>query len=292
MKIAVLISGEYRTFDVAVKSMSFLHQPNVDVYFSTWDRSKQKNDILGIALDEEVTYFRIAKALGDKKLTDFCIDDHTYLADKLYNTKMIYKWHRGLEMIQRSGIEYDLIMITRPDLWFDLNCWNSFKTLDDFAEIDTSVLYSHFVHPIEKRIGMEDMTYIAKTDAMYEAILGCKSENWIADFEAGLVYDWHRWLLKDYSTRNIDVQNARPTISISHCRPNCDLNDDTFEKIMFKSRIWRYELITEGFRVDRAASLLTHGELIEQEMKNFFASSEYKNFILRNKLRELFKKSN
>jgi hypothetical protein len=29
MKIAVLISGEYRTF--TIKSMSFLHQPNVDV---------------------------------------------------------------------------------------------------------------------------------------------------------------------------------------------------------------------------------------------------------------------
>jgi hypothetical protein len=215
--------------------------------------------------------------MGDKKLTDFCIDDHTYLADKLYNSKMIYKWHRGLEMIKRSGVEYDLIMITRPDLWFDLTCWGSFKSLQDFANIDPTVLYSHFIQPGNVE-GMEDMTYVASPAAMYEAILGCKYENWNNDFYSNVVYDWHKWLWLDYKNRNIKLGIASPTISLVHCRPICDMNDDTFTKIFFKSRVWRYQIIEHEFADDLAFALKIHGQNIKQEMADFYASEEYRKY--------------
>ena len=43
MKTAIFVYGQYRDFDVVVKSWNFLNDLDCDVYFSTWDKSYQKN---------------------------------------------------------------------------------------------------------------------------------------------------------------------------------------------------------------------------------------------------------
>lgn len=75
-RIAVIISGEYRTFDICRKTMTFLDNENVGVYFSTWDRTVQSNKYLNYHIDETVTINRIKSALGDKKAKGICLEKY------------------------------------------------------------------------------------------------------------------------------------------------------------------------------------------------------------------------
>lgn len=112
MKLAVLVYGMYREFDTVVKSWDFLNNIDCDVYFSTWNVSKQKNTRLGIVVDEEVTEERIKKHIPNAIVSVQSEDTFTELANP---QKLIYHWKNCLKMVKDSGIKYDLIMLTRPD---------------------------------------------------------------------------------------------------------------------------------------------------------------------------------
>jgi len=55
MNIAVLISGEYREFEIAHPSWEFDKCGKVDYYFSTWAETSEVNDNLNINIHETVT---------------------------------------------------------------------------------------------------------------------------------------------------------------------------------------------------------------------------------------------
>jgi len=107
MKIAILVYGMYREFDIAVTSWNFLSKFDCEVYFSTWSRSKQKNKKLDIIIDEEVT---------EKRILDHIKDANVLILDDVFSEltnpeKMIFHWKSGLKMIKKSGFfgKYDLI---------------------------------------------------------------------------------------------------------------------------------------------------------------------------------------
>ena len=54
MKIAVIVYGMYREFDIAVKSWNFIDDSDFDFYFSTWSKSIQKCEPLGYDLNEDI----------------------------------------------------------------------------------------------------------------------------------------------------------------------------------------------------------------------------------------------
>ena len=115
MKIAVLISGEYRTFPESVQSMSFLADPAVDLYFSTWDVSTIQYKFLNIYNTKTITKEDIFKYLREKPVHI----DIASLPNKGSTIHlMINRWVAGLNMINKSGIVYDYIYIIRPDLYF------------------------------------------------------------------------------------------------------------------------------------------------------------------------------
>jgi|LakMenE01Jun11ns_1017448.scaffolds.fasta_scaffold9957643_8 hypothetical protein len=112
MKLAVLVYGMYREFDIAVKSWDFLNNIDSDVYFSTWNKSTQKNIRLSINVDEEVTEERIKKHIPNVITSVQSEDNFKELTNP---QKLIYHWKNCLKMVKDSGKEYDLIMLTRPD---------------------------------------------------------------------------------------------------------------------------------------------------------------------------------
>jgi len=117
-RIAVLISGEYRTFDICRPTMKFLDDENTDVYISTWDKSVYKMAKINLDRTEEVTLGRILSALG--RPARICIENRNLFSDdRRYNVPMVHRWIKGFEMILDSGIEYDYVLITRPDIIFD-----------------------------------------------------------------------------------------------------------------------------------------------------------------------------
>lgn len=121
MKIAVFVYGMYREFDIAVKSWQFLNFTDNDVYFSTWNKSVQRNKRLGITVNEEVTQDRILKHIPTATIN--IESDILALSNP---QKMIYHWKQCLRLMKESGKKYDLIMLTRPD---------SFKVIQDLNSI-------------------------------------------------------------------------------------------------------------------------------------------------------------
>jgi hypothetical protein len=119
MSIAVLVCGEYREFDIAVKSWSFLNDLNCDVYFSTWNKSIQVCEGLNIYLDEDVTEERILSHIPTATVSVLNEYDHFPKIEgfdpQINTNKMIFHWKKCLEMVRNSGKQYDQIMIMRPD---------------------------------------------------------------------------------------------------------------------------------------------------------------------------------
>lgn len=112
MKLAVFVCGMYREFDSAFKSWDFLNNIDSDVYFSTWDKSIQKNIRLGVVVDEEVTEERIKTHIPNAFTFVQPEDNFIGLSNP---QKLIHHWKSCLKMVKDSGNKYDLIMLTRPD---------------------------------------------------------------------------------------------------------------------------------------------------------------------------------
>jgi hypothetical protein len=161
MRLAVLVYGMYREFDIAVKSWNFLNHIDNDVYFSTWNRSAQRNKRLGITIDEEVTPSRILNHVPTATVN--VEPDVLPLSNP---QKMIYHWKQCLRMMKESGREYDLVMLTRPD---------SFKVINDYKTIYKynvpNVLYG-----LEELLNTEtgpfiqDIFFIGNTETMSNLI--------------------------------------------------------------------------------------------------------------------------
>lgn len=119
MRIAVIVSGMYREFETASKSWSFLHWPDVDVYFSTWDDTSETNPRIHINVQEDVSYDRIAK--HTPKLVRVSLESQDTLVHHSGQNKMIHRWKRGLAMVNFSNIDYKAVILIRPDLMLEYN---------------------------------------------------------------------------------------------------------------------------------------------------------------------------
>jgi ribonucleotide reductase alpha subunit len=134
MKIAVLVTGEYRTFDHARKSMHFLDQPNIDVYFSTWDKISTSDKLSGYDFNKDKNYRIITKKIINRALNipaTVAIQDLVSSEKiKLSGPPLIKTWYLGFDLIRKSGKKYDYVLLTRPDLYFKHGKFN-FEKLPD-----------------------------------------------------------------------------------------------------------------------------------------------------------------
>jgi len=149
MKIAVIVYGMYREFDIAVKSWKFIGDSDFDFYFSTWSKSIQKCEPLGYDLNEDVTPEMISKhipnAVIDIVNEDNVEFDFNGLGPGLINsTKMIYHWKNGLKLTKESGKEYDLIVLMRPDSYMILDD-DGIKKLKE-CSLDDRIYGCNFIH--------------------------------------------------------------------------------------------------------------------------------------------------
>lgn len=121
MRLAVVYAGEYRTFEYCRPTHSFLDQYDLDVevYFVTWDRTKEVNphpvpaSVFG---DSPVTIERILQALG--RPASVHIHDPAICTRKDGNWAMRTMWSLARTAVQQSGRNYDHVLMLRPDLYF------------------------------------------------------------------------------------------------------------------------------------------------------------------------------
>lgn len=113
MKTAVLVWGEFREFENAHKSWNFLKDLNYDIYFSTWDNTIEKNELLNIDINESVSEDRILKYFPNATIN---IETQFWSHSP---SKVIHHWRKLFNMVQISNIEYDNVMLIRPDIVLD-----------------------------------------------------------------------------------------------------------------------------------------------------------------------------
>jgi hypothetical protein len=116
MKTAVLVSGMCRQFDIAVKSWKFLNHLDCDVYFSTWKKSVQSSKVLNMHVEEDITENTILEHIPNAKIKIYDVNDFDFPGDRFYhNDKHLFLMKSSLNMIKESGVEYDMLIMTRPD---------------------------------------------------------------------------------------------------------------------------------------------------------------------------------
>jgi len=110
MRVALLVSGEFREFAIAHKFWPFLHWNDIDIYFSLWSTSS-----IVYTLDRTDVEPIDIQLINSFKPKACCIEDPRPDID--HNAlKMIHRLKEGFRLILSTGINYDVIMTIRPDL--------------------------------------------------------------------------------------------------------------------------------------------------------------------------------
>ena len=76
MKLAILICGEFRTFDLGYKTFGIFDKLNPDYYFSTWEKSSEIYEDKGINHVIDVTEDTIKELKKENKQNDTLINEN------------------------------------------------------------------------------------------------------------------------------------------------------------------------------------------------------------------------
>jgi len=111
------------------------------------------------------------------------VEDFKSFKEKKYNSKMIHRWKSGFKMIIDSGIEYDYVIITRPDMFYR----NGPVDLDSLSDLKDSlgVIWTHSL----KEGKLADITTASSFKIMKDLIESLKISDWVESESP----NWHIW---------------------------------------------------------------------------------------------------
>jgi hypothetical protein len=119
-KVAVLVGGQYRHFDIAVKSWGPLIDYGCDFYFSTWETTQLKSHSIEAqnSLDNRtlVTKEMITKYIPNAEVC-ISIEADEPPEVKGNQLKMMAHWKRLIDMVKDR--HYDALVVARSDLFFN-----------------------------------------------------------------------------------------------------------------------------------------------------------------------------
>jgi len=227
MKLAILISGEYRKFDVSRKTMLFLDNPNVDIYVCTWDKTIYSSKKIDFYKEYDVNEEIILRDLG--RYANIKIDKHDSIKETKYNCKMINRWLNGFEMIKNSGIEYDYILIMRTDLYFQFISIPNFESLEKYDN-GIGVAWATSLH-----LGkLGDILFISSYENIAKLFNKLTIDSWSTDTED----DWHIWWYKFVYNLFPNIINSSEFDHLTFCR-YWATNENTFNEIVKIYHDWR-----------------------------------------------------
>jgi hypothetical protein len=224
-KIAVLISGEYRKFDICRRRMSFLDFDFVDVYVSTWAETTYICEKLNIRETIPVTEEEIRLVLN--RSATVSVDSPKYTSGK-YNSPMIDRWINGYNLIKNSNVDYDYIIVSRPDLFFHAMP-NNLKWISNYED---SVGFAWAAS--SKFSKLSDVVIVSSFKKMSEIFESLSVDMWRNDH---LEYDWHIWWHK-FVTEKCQIKDLDELNNCTFCRywVNADATSDDVVRV---SHDWR-----------------------------------------------------
>lgn len=247
MKVAVIISGEYRTFKYCRHTIPFLDDKRVDVYFSTWNKNVYTCPKIDLIARETVTEEMIINDLGFKP-SGMIVEDFESFEEEKYNSKMIHRWTLGFKMIIDSAIKYDYVIITRPDMFYR----GGLVDLDSLTDLKDSlgVIWTHSL----KEGKLADITMASSFEIMKDIIDSLNVIDWINSNTD----NWHIWW-HDYcksKTNVVDIgDNYSECIFYRYIVPN---NTTDYPMVMSYEDDWRHLRILHEIDLHGRSTLLEH----------------------------------
>jgi hypothetical protein len=259
MKIAVLIAGEYREFEIAHKFWPFLSWDDVDCYMATWDTNefvssdKSVDVIIETITPEKIQQHIKLKDLDvSKNSTESTVNSGPLLIDRKKVAKlmqksiigtgplMIDRWKTAIKLMQKSLIQYDRVILIRPDIALDVteDTFRNFIT-GDMKDGDLYGIISYSLgmpFPLAQINKMSDLMLIG-TQPTLEKLLDI-DDLLDYEFKDGKHFDIHNFLAKEFLPLFNTILNSpirRQCIIRSNCR---DLINPTYDECMTKSILW------------------------------------------------------
>jgi len=220
MKIALLIGGMLRQHSVARKSWNLIKELSLDIYFSTWDKSIDINPGLGIYKETVVTEDQI---IHPAKIS---IQNSELLNYNSNFRKQMHHWQILAEMLPDV---YDIVIITRPDLYFQTNA-DSF--LEFLNTVENNTIYTLYQMPEKNHI--DDLMLIS-TPATFKSFVESTNFSDITPETR-----CHNWLYNEFR-KMFDIRNIKGINNVALCRATCNDND-TYETIVRKAKAWQHGL--------------------------------------------------
>jgi hypothetical protein len=238
MKIALLIAGELREFEIAKNFWPFLNIPDIDIYMSTWSTSVKHDPIKNEKITEIVERETLEKSLNFKKIiiedlpTAFSWPIHLYL----------YKMRGLIEAVVAENINYDIVIVIRPDLIFTV-----FPTYNLVNHILENVKTDNIIHTITNNWKIADTKLT--TDVLFIGTLNTfkKFLNFIPNHNLDTIpnlelIDIHSFFGTSYLDNGIEVDNL-PIYKWTIARPNSrEKINSTFEVLESDAKNhWEYK---------------------------------------------------
>lgn len=268
MKVALLISGEYRTFGICRKNMPFIDDPRVDVFVSTWNKSVYINPICSLNDTHYISEDEIRATL--KKNATIEIEDPSILSVQKYNTQLIHRWKRGIELIKSSGVNYDYIIITRPDIMFSNYQPITLETIERYSDA-LGVAWSDSLNLNR----LSDIVMVGKGSNVINIFDNLTVEKWVNDT---LNPDWHKWWYKFVSELS-PIVNTPEFNHFIFCR-YWTKDHHTYKEVVDIQHDWRdLTLLTQLRCLPRQAMVDTWNEEIVANAEKKWLAGHYKKYL-------------
>lgn len=227
MTIAVLIAGEYREFEHAIKSWNFLKH-GVDIYMSTWTTSDVRHHYLKIHKKEIITEEKIRKIISPVGIT--IMNDYDRKG-KPPASKIISHWKCCITMMNNLEKNYDTVILIRPDLFLKLS-----ETFEIFlnSKLKEDVLYSVNVDIVDKQmVGIQDQFFIGTQ----HTITRFSNFQRYPDVSQEKI-DWHYWLNDQFRKEFNNFETIPGVDGYCITRANTTPEDIEFYQVREKTKIW------------------------------------------------------
>lgn len=262
MKNLLAIIGDYRTFpQVADSILSQIDKSmETDLFISVWHISLSKNTFLGVDFSTHVTRHEIdsiVRNVSDKLGIKFSsitiqIDIHSSALNRLrYNSAYVNRFETLTTFIKASGVFYNKILITRPDLFVE-----SFGIpIMQNASVATGYLYTELI-PDHDRASLNDMMFLGGHKEVVCLLSLVNVTSWNNSFN----FDWHKWLYSLAIASGLKLESIRALTpcDVIPLRPGLITDNLTIQKASQYASMWWAALIADDIEHGKLEEVCNH----------------------------------